>query len=64
MAGLALRFENFTRVLDNEMLAEMTEATEGDKEIQMASITLEKQNRSEKLYSLLSMLIRIDHRGW
>ena len=51
-------FENFIRILDDGMLTEMTVATESEKEIQMVSITLEQQKRAEKLYSLLSMLMR------
>ena len=51
-------FENFIRILDDGMLTEMTVATESEKEMQMVSIALDQQKRAEKLYSLLSMLMR------
>lgn len=50
--------ENFIGVVDGEMLRDMREASNAPDVLRMSTWDAERQDRSEKLYSLLSTLLR------
>ena len=50
--------ENFVGVIDGEMLRDMTEASGATATLRMSAWDLDRQDRSEKLFSLLSTLLR------
>ena len=50
--------ENFIGVVDGEMLRDMKEASASPRMLRMSEWDLDRQDRSEKLFSLLSTLLR------